>query len=318
MATFSSSSQTRVNTSNHSENFQFGQFAIDEYRPIKVVCVGAGFVASSQPFVPLFYSFARKVPNIELTVYEKENGIGGTWFVNKYIHLQPSDTSLVVTRSQAGYLRSCVVGTNVDGSGFYASGPEILAYLKRMVEKYKFMRQIKLQHELTQASWDEATVNDTSGSDVIETVTRRSRTRGTCFSWVLVSSIPGLRDFRGRVLHSAQWDVTEEGSFRNPTWQRASTQSQVDRKLCPLKTWIGEPFSLRTMLELACRDPGSDDCIHHTIFHAYRQRFTVTVTSLTSKDLYSEKDCEAFRDEKYYKEFRHKIEADLNVRSLFY
>ncbi|KAI0296305.1 hypothetical protein B0F90DRAFT_1041704 [Multifurca ochricompacta] len=66
------------------------------------------------------------------------------------------------------------------------------------------------------------------------------------------------------------------------------------------------------MLELACRDPGSDDCIHHTIFHAYRQRFTVTVTSLTSKDLYSDKDCEAFRDEKYYKEFRHKIEADLN------
>ncbi|KAI0289909.1 hypothetical protein B0F90DRAFT_1790357, partial [Multifurca ochricompacta] len=40
------------------------------------------FVASSQPLVshqvPLFYSFARKVPNIELTVYEKENGIGGT------------------------------------------------------------------------------------------------------------------------------------------------------------------------------------------------------------------------------------------------
>ncbi|KAI0289910.1 hypothetical protein B0F90DRAFT_1790364, partial [Multifurca ochricompacta] len=45
----------------------------------------------------------------------------------------------------------------------------------------------------------------------METVMRRSRTRGTCFSWVFVSSIPGLRDFRGRVLHSAQWGVTEEG-----------------------------------------------------------------------------------------------------------
>ncbi|KAI0291043.1 hypothetical protein B0F90DRAFT_1781272 [Multifurca ochricompacta] len=25
-----------------------------------------------------------KVPNIKLTVYEKERGIGGTWFVNRY------------------------------------------------------------------------------------------------------------------------------------------------------------------------------------------------------------------------------------------
>ncbi|KAI0293159.1 hypothetical protein B0F90DRAFT_1764346 [Multifurca ochricompacta] len=61
-----------------------------------------------------------------------------------------------------------------------------------MVEKYKFMHHIKPEHEFTYAS---------------------SRTRGTCFSWVLVSFIPGLGDFRGRVLHSGQWDVTEEGEW---------------------------------------------------------------------------------------------------------
>ncbi|KAI0296905.1 hypothetical protein B0F90DRAFT_1744031 [Multifurca ochricompacta] len=71
-----------------------------------------------------------------------------------------------------------------------------------MVEKYKLMRHIKPQHELTYAS-----------SDVMETMTRRSRTRGTCFSWVLVSFIPGLGNFRGRVFHSGQWDVTEEGEW---------------------------------------------------------------------------------------------------------
>ncbi|KAI0293011.1 hypothetical protein B0F90DRAFT_1766288, partial [Multifurca ochricompacta] len=67
------------------------------------------------------------------------------------------------------------------------------------------------------------------------------------------------------------------------------------------------------ILELAGCDPGSDNCMHYRIFHAYRWRFTATLTSLTSKHLYSEKDRVAFRDEKYYKEFRHKIEADLNV-----
>ncbi|KAI0293015.1 hypothetical protein B0F90DRAFT_1766340, partial [Multifurca ochricompacta] len=48
---------------------------------------------------------------------------------------------------------------------------------------------------------------------MMETVTRRLRTRRTCFSWVLVSFIPGLGDFRGRVLHSALWDVNEEGGW---------------------------------------------------------------------------------------------------------
>ncbi|KAI0288780.1 hypothetical protein B0F90DRAFT_1876180, partial [Multifurca ochricompacta] len=127
------------------------QFAIEEYRPIKVVCVGAGFCG-----ILAAIRFARKVPNIELTVYEKENGIGGTWFVNKYIHLQPSVQSSMNRDSHCD-IPSHSVGHFPDGSGFYASGPEILAYLKRMVEKYKLMRQIKLQHELTQASWDEAT-----------------------------------------------------------------------------------------------------------------------------------------------------------------
>ncbi|KAI0291044.1 hypothetical protein B0F90DRAFT_1781292, partial [Multifurca ochricompacta] len=46
------------------------------------------------------------------------------------------------------------------------------------------------------------------------------------------------------------------------------------------------------ILELAGCDPGSDDY------------------------LYSEKDREAFRDEKYYKYFRHKIEADLDLLTL--
>ncbi|KAI0291048.1 hypothetical protein B0F90DRAFT_1781322, partial [Multifurca ochricompacta] len=63
--------------------------------------------------------------------------------------------------------------------------------------KYKFLCHIKLQHELTQAS-----------IRMMETVTRRLRRWRTCFSWVSVSFIPGLGDFRGRVLHSALWDVT--------------------------------------------------------------------------------------------------------------
>ena len=29
-------------------------------------------------------SFAQRVPNLDLKIYDKEAGVGGTWFVNKY------------------------------------------------------------------------------------------------------------------------------------------------------------------------------------------------------------------------------------------
>jgi len=29
-------------------------------------------------------SFKQKILNLDLTIYEKEDGIGGTWYVNRY------------------------------------------------------------------------------------------------------------------------------------------------------------------------------------------------------------------------------------------
>lgn len=49
-------------------------------RALKVVCVGAGFSG---------LAFARevelgKLPNVSLTVYEKNASVGGTWYENRY------------------------------------------------------------------------------------------------------------------------------------------------------------------------------------------------------------------------------------------
>ncbi|KAI0289915.1 hypothetical protein B0F90DRAFT_1672218 [Multifurca ochricompacta] len=270
------SSQTRENTRNHFENFQFGHFAINEYRPIKIVCIGAGFCG-----ILAAIHFARKVPNIELTVYRKEKGIGSTCVRHFPGRHSLSSRISPFTGPDCTPLgpRSSVTSTEWSKST-QAQAPH----------KTATRAHVRL------VGWE-----DTSGSGVMETVMRRSRTRGTCFSWVLASSIPGLSDFRGRVLLSAQWGVTEEGWWEEVvkdagirplgpsgiqlvTELRPKVKSIVNYILS--KTWIGEPCSLRTMLELAGRDPGRDDY----------------------------KDCEAFRDEKYYKEFRHKIEADLNIR----
>lgn len=49
-------------------------------RAVKVICVGAGFSG---------LAFAREVerghlPNVSLTVYEKNASVGGTWYENRY------------------------------------------------------------------------------------------------------------------------------------------------------------------------------------------------------------------------------------------
>ncbi|KAI0289158.1 hypothetical protein B0F90DRAFT_1672571 [Multifurca ochricompacta] len=209
------SSQTHENTRNHSESLKPSHFAI-------VVCIGAGSYG-----ILTAIHFAWEVPNIKLTVYEKERRIGGTC-----VRHFP-----VVARSQAGYLHS--FETNVDWSGFYASGPEIL---------------------VTSIEWSKMGHHEEGGWEECE----------------------GLGGYKAI-------GIIGNGSsgIQLVIAHQSLVKSIVNYILS--KTWIGEPFSLRAMLELAGCDPGSDNY------------------------LYSEKDREALRDEKYYKEFRHKIEADLNT-----
>lgn len=54
--------------------------AIDESRPIKVICIGAGFSG-----ILTAIRFPQRIPNLELVIYEKNSDIGGTWYENTYV-----------------------------------------------------------------------------------------------------------------------------------------------------------------------------------------------------------------------------------------
>lgn len=60
--------------------YVLSQLPMTSPRPIKVILAGAGFSG---------ISFARAVDvgqlkNVQLQIYEKNSGIGGTWFENRY------------------------------------------------------------------------------------------------------------------------------------------------------------------------------------------------------------------------------------------
>ena len=52
---------------------------IHEERHMKVICIGAG--ASG---LLMAYKLQRSFNNFDLTLYEKNDDIGGTWYENKY------------------------------------------------------------------------------------------------------------------------------------------------------------------------------------------------------------------------------------------
>lgn len=54
--------------------------AIDEPRPLKVIYIGAGVSG-----ICAAIHFPKYVPNLDFVVYEKNGGVGGTWFENRSV-----------------------------------------------------------------------------------------------------------------------------------------------------------------------------------------------------------------------------------------
>lgn len=78
------------------------------------------------------------------------------------------------------------------------------------------------------------------------------------------------------------------------------------------KTWLSPPFSVAKMAELIQRDPTGDNCALVHITPAYL--IFINDCIFWFSDAFTDQDKERFKDPEYYKEFRHEIDNDLNVR----
>jgi cation diffusion facilitator CzcD-associated flavoprotein CzcO len=93
----------------------------------------------------------------------------------------------------------------------YSPAAEIQAYLASTVAKYSVDRFLKLSHEIKSCRWDASTakwivnvkdlVQDRSFEDKAD-VLIMARGGLNHIAW---PSIEGLRDFKGMVMHSADW-----------------------------------------------------------------------------------------------------------------
>ena len=112
-------------------------------RPIRVVGIGAG--ASG---INMIRTLRQKLAGLpfEHVVYEKNAGVGGTWFENRY----PGCRCDVPSHSYQFSWR-----TNPEWSNLFAPAAEIEQYLCRICEEENMTDCIKTSHKVMGAVWSE-------------------------------------------------------------------------------------------------------------------------------------------------------------------
>lgn len=173
---------------------------VSETRPtrVDVIVVGAGFAGLRA--LHTFREAGRSV-----AVLEAGDGIGGVWYWNRYpgarCDIESYDYSYSFSRELEQDWR---------WSQRYARQPEILEYIEFVAERFDLRKDVHLQQRVTTSVWDDArevwTVETESGARweaqyIVWAVGNLSSTKRP--------DLPGIEDFGGRILHTAQWPHEE-------------------------------------------------------------------------------------------------------------
>ncbi|RAL04884.1 flavin-containing monooxygenase [Aspergillus ibericus CBS 121593] len=174
--------------------------AVDKPRPLKVIYIGAGISG-----ILAAIKFHQAVPNLDLTIYEKNPELGGTWYENNYPGCAcdvPSHSYQLSFESWTGW------------SHFFSGADEILEYWKRVAHKYDVRKDIKFENRCVGARWNDAVgkwfvqildETDPNGRTFEDSADVLMTGTGMLNEWRW-PAIPGLHKFKGKVLHSASWD----------------------------------------------------------------------------------------------------------------
>lgn len=195
--------------------FKLSNSPVDNMRPLKVIVIGAGYSG-----IYCGIRIPEKLRNVELVIYEKNAGVGGTWYENRYVCTKYVTGGCVVDFFR--YLGcACDVPShsyqysfepNRNWSNIYAPAAEIQQYLEGVAKKYSADRFIKLQHQIVGCSWDDkvakwnVTVKNLATGETIEDqsdVLISARGNLNTPSW---PEIEGFETFKGEVMHSAVWN----------------------------------------------------------------------------------------------------------------
>jgi cation diffusion facilitator CzcD-associated flavoprotein CzcO len=164
-------------------------------RQLDAVVIGAGFAG--------LYALhkLRDEMSMQVQVFETGDGVGGTWYWNRYPGARCDSESFYYCFSFSEELAQ-----EWEWSGRYPEQPEIERYLNHVADRFDLRRDIQLGTRVTSARFDERCNHWIVETERGERVAARYLISAVgCLSAANLPEIPGRESFRGECYHSAAW-----------------------------------------------------------------------------------------------------------------
>jgi cation diffusion facilitator CzcD-associated flavoprotein CzcO len=164
---------------------------------VDVVVVGAGVTG-------LYQLYRARQAGLSVTLLEAGQGVGGTWYWNRYPGARFDSESYTY-----GYLFSRELFEEWEWQEHFAEQPETEGYLNHVVDRFDLRRHIRFGALVTAATYD-----DRSGTwtvAIADGVALRSRffvAATGILSVPYYPDVPGRDDFRGESYHTGRWPAT--------------------------------------------------------------------------------------------------------------
>jgi cyclohexanone monooxygenase len=166
---------------------------------VDAVVVGTGFGG-------LYALYCLRQMGFSAVAFEAGDGVGGTWYWNRYPGARCDVESL-----QYSYSFSPELDQEWTWSEKYAPQPEILAYANHVADRFDLRRDIRFSTRVTAATFDERTARwvveterlDGSGGDKVEA--RFCLMAVGCLSSANKPPFEGMADFKGPIWHTGEW-----------------------------------------------------------------------------------------------------------------
>src|SRR5580704_5860123 len=158
------------------------------------IVVGAGFAG-------LYALYRLRGLGLSVRLLERANGLGGTWYYNRYPGARCDIESL-----QYSYQFSDELAQEWEWSERYSAQPEILEYANHVADRFDLRKDIQFETSVTAASFDEAAACWTVMTAKGESLTTQYLIMATgCLSAANLPNIPGRDSFAGATYHTGHW-----------------------------------------------------------------------------------------------------------------
>lgn len=164
------------------------------YLEFDAIVVGAGIAG-------LYMAYQLSQRGYKVRVLERADGVGGTWYWNRYPGARCDVESL-----EYSYTFSEELQQEWEWSERYAGQPEILRYVNHVADRFSLRKYIEFGAEVAKAEFDERdsrwVVHTANGT--VYTGNFLVMATG-CLSSTNTPDIDGIDDFQGNVYHTGEW-----------------------------------------------------------------------------------------------------------------